>query len=150
MDAIDKKILNIIQTGFPITARPYQTIGEKVDISEDEVIKRIGALKSKGIIRRIGATFDPRRLGFVSSLCAARVPTKRIPEFVKVVNSYPGVTHNYERDHQYNIWFTFIAESMEDIERALQEIRERTGIEDIKNLPAIRFFKIRVDFDMEK
>lgn len=150
MDAIDRKVLNIIQTRFPIAPRPYQIIGEEVGISEDEVIERIGNLKSSGIIRRIGATFDPRKLGFVSSLCAARVPTEKIEGFVKVVNSYPGVTHNYERDHEYNIWFTFIAKSMEDIERSIQEIREKTGIDDIKNLPSVRFFKIKVDFDMEK
>jgi len=148
MDILDKKILNIIQTKFPITQKPYAAIGEQVGISEKETIERIARLKKEGIIRRIGATFDPRKLGFTSSLCAAKVPHEKIEEFVKIVNFYHGITHNYERDHQYNIWFTFIAESMEEIEKNLKEISEKTGITDIRNLPTIRFFKIRVDFDM--
>lgn len=150
MDAIDKKILNIIQTKFPILQRPYEAIGKEVGVSETDVILRIGNLKKEGIIRRIGATFDPRKLGFVSSLCAAKVPSDKIKKFVEVVNSYPGVTHNYERDNEYNIWFTFIDESMEDIGNKLKEISHKTGVKDVRNLPTVRFFKIRVDFDMEK
>ncbi|MBI5681879.1 MAG: Lrp/AsnC family transcriptional regulator [Deltaproteobacteria bacterium] len=148
MDTVDKKILNIIQTKFPITQKPYAVIGNEVGISEKETIDRIANLKKEGIIRRIGATFDPRKLGFTSSLCAAKVPQEKIKEFVKIVNSYPGITHNYERDHQYNIWFTFIAEGVEDIEKSLKEISAKTGITNIRNLPTVRFFKIRVDFDM--
>ncbi|MEK7689096.1 MAG: Lrp/AsnC family transcriptional regulator, partial [Deltaproteobacteria bacterium] len=102
MDAVDKKMLNIIQTKFPIVQRPYEAIGKEVGASETDVILRIGNLKKEGIIRRIGATFDPRKLGFVSSLCAAKVPPEKIKEFVEVVNSYPGITHNYERDNEYN------------------------------------------------
>jgi DNA-binding Lrp family transcriptional regulator len=147
MDDVDKKILNIIQTRFPITERPYDVIGNEVGISEDEVIGRIDSLKKNDIIRRVGATFDPRKLGFVSTLCAAKVPKDKIDEFVEVVNSYPGVTHNYERDHEHNIWFTFIAESMEKIEDYLKEISDKTGIT-AKNLPTKRFFKIRVDFTL--
>ncbi|MDP2681885.1 MAG: AsnC family transcriptional regulator [Deltaproteobacteria bacterium] len=150
MDAVDKKMLNIIQTKFPIVQRPYEAIGKEVGASETDVILRIGNLKKEGIIRRIGATFDPRKLGFVSSLCAAKVPSDKIKKFVEVVNSYSGVTHNYERDNEYNIWFTFIDESMEEIENKLKEISKKTGIKDVRNLPTVRFFKIRVDFDMEK
>lgn len=150
MDAIDKKILNIIQTKFPIVQKPYEAIGKETGISEADVIARIGGLKQDGIIRRIGATFDPRKLGFVSSLCAAKVPSEKIKEFVDVVNSYSGVTHNYERDNDYNIWFTFIDESMEEIENKLKEISKKAGVKDVRNLPTVRFFKIRVDFDMEK
>ena len=150
MDAIDKKMLNIIQTKFPIVQRPYEAIGKEVGASETDVILRIGNLKKEGIIRRIGATFDPRKLGFVSSLCAAKVPSDKIKKFVEVVNSYSGVTHNYERDNEYNIWFTFIDESMEEIESKLKEISKKTDVKDVRNLPTVRFFKIRVDFDMEK
>lgn len=150
MDAVDKKMLNIIQTKFPIVQRPYEAIGKEVGASETDVILRIGNLKKEGIIRRIGATFDPRKLGFVSSLCAAKVPSDKIKKFVEVVNSYSGVTHNYERDNEYNVWFTFIDESMEEIENKLKEISQKTGIKDVRNLPTVRFFKIRVDFDMEK
>lgn len=150
MDIIDKKILNIIQTNFPIVKNPYAAIGKEVGGTEKEVIDRIRNLKRDGIIRRIGATFDPRKLGLVSSLCTAKVPHEKIKEFVAVVNSYTGVTHNYERDNEYNVWFTFIDESMEELENKLKEISQKTGIKDIKNLPTVRFFKIKVDFDMEK
>ncbi len=150
MDGIDRRILDIIQTQFPLSPTPFKEVGERLGIGEEEVIERIRALKEKGIIRRIGATFEPRKLGFTSTLCAASVPEERIEEFVAVVNSYPGVTHNYERDHDYNIWFTLIGRSKEEIERSIAEIEERTGIRGIKNLPTIRRFKINVSFSFER
>ena len=90
----------------------------------------------------------PGRLGFVSTLCAARVPEEKIPLFSETVNQYPGVTHNYRRDHEYNIWFTFIAESMERIESHLEEIASKTGVAEILNLPATKVYKIRAQFEV--
>ncbi|MDY6881327.1 MAG: AsnC family transcriptional regulator [Desulfatiglans sp.] len=148
MDEVDKAILNVIQSGFPIMPRPYLELGEKVQLSESEFIERVKKLKKEGIIRRIGGNFHSGRLNFTSTLCAAKVPEDKIDVFVKVVNRYPGVTHNYLRNHTYNIWFTFIAETMEIIENALEEISEETGIVDILNLPAVKTFKIKVDFEV--
>jgi DNA-binding Lrp family transcriptional regulator len=148
MDNTDKEILNLIQSGFPITQRPYLEIGKQVGSSEAEVLDRIRQLKAEGIIRRIGGNFDSRKLGFASTLCAAKVPEHKIDRFVKVVNDYPGVTHNYLRDHEYNIWFTFIAPDMAAIDHALNTISEMTGVQDILNLPAIKMFKIKVDFEV--
>ncbi len=148
MDEIDKAILNEIQSNFPISPRPFREVGKKIGISEDEVIRRIARLKKEGVVRRIGGNFHSYKLNFVSTLCAAKVPEEKIEEFVKVVNRYPGVTHNYLRNGKYNIWFTFIAESMEYIENALKEISEKTGIKDILNLPAVKMFKIKVDFEV--
>lgn len=148
MDHIDKDILNQIQSGFPISQRPYLEIGKQVGLSENEVLDRIGKLKEEGIIRRIGGNFDSKKLGFISTLCAAKVPEHRIDSFVKTVNDYPGVTHNYLRNHDYNIWFTFIASDMETIDHALSTISDKTGVQDILNLPAIRMFKIKVDFEV--
>ncbi|MEW6409029.1 MAG: AsnC family transcriptional regulator [Nitrospirota bacterium] len=145
MDIIDKKILNLIQTGFPIESRPYKIIGEKVGITEQDAFERINRLKENGTIRRIGATFDSRKLGFSSTLCAAKVTKNKIDNFIKVVNSYHGITHNYERDHKYNIWFTLIVSSKEEIESIIKEITEKTGVKNIRNMPAIRFFKVKVD-----
>lgn len=145
MDSIDKKILNLIQTGFPVESRPYKIIGEKVGITEQDAFKRIKRLKENGTIRRIGATFDSRKLGFSSTLCAAKVAKNKIDNFIKVVNSYHGITHNYERDHKYNIWFTLIVPSKEEIESIIKEISEKTGVKNIRNMPAIRFFKVKVD-----
>ena len=148
MDEIDKTILNEIQSGFPIAPRPYHELGERLNLSESEVIERVKRLKEEGIIRRIGGNFHSGRLTFTSTLCAAKVPEKEIERFVEVVNRYPGVTHNYLRNHAYNIWFTFIAETMDIIDSALEEISEETGIREIRNLPAVKTFKIKVDFEV--
>ena len=148
MDDTDRAILNRIQSDFPIASRPYLIVAQELDLEEDEVIRRITQLKNDGIIRRIGANFVPGRLGFVSTLCAARVPKDKVPLFSETVNQYPGVTHNYRRDHEYNIWFTFIAESMERIESYLKEIASKTGVTDILNLPATKVYKLRAQFEV--
>lgn len=147
MDQTDKKILDIIQSGFPIAPRPYAEIGNQVGLSEDETLARVRALKDQGVIRRMGASFQSKGLGYTSTLCAAKVPEDKIDEFTACVNEYPGVTHNYLRENKFNIWFTFIAPSMEFIENTLAEIAEKTGIR-VLNLPAEKMFKIKVDFDM--
>lgn len=148
LDETDKKILNRIQSNFPITPRPYQTIAEEIGLTEKELIARLSRLKETGIIRRIGGNFVPEKLGFVSTLCAAEVPEDRIETFTEAVNTYPGVTHNYQRDSRFNVWFTFIASSMEEIEANLKKISETTGVKNILNLPATKVFKIRAHFDL--
>jgi DNA-binding Lrp family transcriptional regulator len=146
IDDTDRAILNRIQSDFPITSRPYRTIAVELSLSETEVLKRISRLKNSGIIRRIGGNFTPDRLGFVSTLCAAKVPADKINAFAKVVNRYPGVTHNYRRENTFNVWFTFIAPSMEEIKANLKQIAAETGVTKILNLPATRVFKIKAEF----
>jgi DNA-binding Lrp family transcriptional regulator len=148
IDDVDRAILNRIQSDFPMTQRPFLSIAENLDLSENEVIKRLEQLKKKGIIRRIGGNFVPEKLGFVSTLCAAKVPEDKIERFARTVNRYPGVTHNYQRDHNYNIWFTFIAQSMDEIKENLEDISRETGVEAIINLPATKMYKIRAHFDL--
>ena len=148
IDDVDRAILNRIQSDFPMTQRPFLSIAENLDLSENEVIKRLEQLKKKGIIRRIGGNFVPEKLGFVSTLCAAKVPEDKIERFARTVNRYPGVTHNYQRDHNYNIWFTFIAQSMNEIKGNLEDISRETGVEAIINLPATKMYKIRAHFDL--
>ncbi len=148
LDEIDKEIINRIQSDFPITSRPYLAVAEELNLTEKEVLRRVLRLKKIGIIRRIGGNFVPGKLGFVSTLCAASVPADRIDDFAEVVNRYPGVTHNYQRDNKYNVWFTFISASMEEIDTNLKQIAEETGINDILNLPATKVFKIRAQFDV--
>lgn len=148
MDDTDRKILNHIQSDFPITPRPYLSIADDLGLTEKEVIHRIRRLKENGIIRRIGGNFFPEKLGFVSTLCAAKVPEDKIDSFALAVNQYPGVTHNYQRDSTFNIWFTFIAPSMAEIEEKLKEISRKTGIKNIINLPATDVFKIKAEFDL--
>ena len=148
IDAIDKKILNRIQSDFPITPRPYLTLAKELNLTEKEVLDRVLQLKKLGLIRRIGGNFVPGKLGFVSTLCAAKVDADKINHFAEIVNQYPGVTHNYQRDNTYNVWFTFIAPSMEQINANLKKIAEKTGVTDILNLPATKVFKIRAEFDV--
>jgi len=148
MDEADRAILNRIQSRFPISTRPYQTIAEELSLTEADVIARLRRLKAEGIIRRIGGNFVPEKLGFVSTLCAARVPEDRIDDFAAAVNRHPGVTHNYQRDCHFNVWFTYIAPSMAEIEENLRQIAEETGVDTILNLPATKVFKIKAQFDV--
>ena len=148
LDSTDSAILNRIQSDFPITSRPFLTVADELESTEEEVIERVARLKADGIIRRIGGNLVPGKLGFVSTLCAASVPADKIDRFAEIVNRYPGVTHNYQRDNTYNVWFTFIAPSMEEIEDNLRKIVEDTGVEDILNLPATKVFNIRAEFEV--
>jgi DNA-binding Lrp family transcriptional regulator len=148
LDDIDKAIINRIQSEFPIASRPYLELANELGLTEKEVLDRVARLKNDGIIRRIGGNFVPGKLGFVSTLCAARVPADKIENFASIVNRYPGVTHNYQRDHQYNVWFTFISPSMDEIEANLKKIAEDSGVSDILNLPATKVFKINAQFDV--
>lgn len=148
MDATDKSIINRIQSDFPIDARPYRVIAQELNLEEKEVINRIKAMKDKGIIRRMGGNFVPHKVGFVSTLCAAKVPEDKIDDFAAVVNRYTGVTHNYQRENDFNIWFTFIAESREVIAQNLDQISKETGVDTILNLPATKVFKIKAQFEV--
>lgn len=148
MDATDKAILNRIQSDFPISSRPYAVIADEFNLSEDEVIRRVQQLKSAGIIRRIGGNFVPGKLGYVSTLCAGKVPEDKIETFASEVNRYTGVTHNYVRENDYNVWFTFIAPARALIEQYLAEISKKTGIKEIINLPATHVFKIKAHFKL--
>ncbi len=148
LDDTDREILNRIQSDFPITPEPFRTVADDLGLSHDEVLRRVARLKETGIIRRIGGNFFPDKLGYVSTLCAARVPKEKVSAFAEAVNRYPGVTHNYQRDNHFNVWFTFIAPSMEEIEANLARISEETGVPDIVNLPATKVFKIRAQFDV--
>lgn len=148
IDDINRAILNRVQSDFPLTPRPYRTVAEDLGLSEDDVLNRLKRLKKEGFIRRIGGNFVPEKLGFISTLCAARVPEDKIDLFAATVNRYSGVTHNYQRNNEFNIWFTFIAPSMDEIHENLDRIRLETGINDIINLPATKVFKIKAHFDL--
>ena len=146
MDKIDRDILNEIQSDFPITSRPYMELGKRLNIAEKSIFERVGRLRKEGVIRRIGGSFHSKKLNFKSTLCAAKVPQDLIEKFVDSVNKYPGVTHNYLRKNDYNIWFTFIAKDTAYIEKALTELKETTGVKEIHSFPAVETFKIKVDF----
>jgi DNA-binding Lrp family transcriptional regulator len=148
LDELDRAILNEIQSHFPIVSRPYAEVGSRVGASEAEVLARVTAMTDAGVIRRIGANFTSRKLGYTSTLCAARVAPELLEQFVAVVNRYPGVTHNYLRRHRYNVWFTLIAESEARLNQILEEISRASEVSEILSLPAQEVFKIKVDFPL--
>ncbi|MEW6266175.1 MAG: AsnC family transcriptional regulator [Thermodesulfobacteriota bacterium] len=150
LDETDRIILNQIQSDFPLDPEPYEVLGRRIGLSGEEVLTRVRRMRANGVIRRIGGNFYSNMLGYASTLCAARVPEDKVAAFVECVNQYEGVTHNYRRDHDLNIWFTFIAPSLEDIERGLAEIAAATGVQEIYNLPAVKTFKIKVDFRFDE
>jgi len=145
LDDLDKAILNEIQSHFPLTPRPYAAVGERVGAPESEVLRRVQAMVDAGIIRRLGANFTSRKLGYTSTLCAAHVPRQKLEAFIAAVNRYPQVTHNYLRIHHFNVWFTLIAESPKKLDQILAEVSRATGVE-VLSLPAREIFKIKVDF----
>lgn len=148
MDETDRRLLNLIQEDFPLTAEPFAALADRLGIAPGEALARTARLKETGVIRRIGAIFDLKRLGFASTLCAARVPEARVAAFVAVVNARPGVTHNYRRDDDYNVWFTLIAPGEAELAAELDGLRRETGIDDILSLRAVRTFKINARFDV--
>ena len=148
LDPTDRKILQIIQSDFPLVSRPYLAIAEAAGTTELEVMKRIGRMQAGGVIRRLGGLFDSRKLGYTGTLCALRVPPDDIERVAAIINQYNGVTHNYLRNHEYNLWFTMLAESDHKLDTMLGEIKEKTGITHILDLPATKVFKVRVNFDL--
>ena len=148
IDQMDKQLLNLIQSDFPITERPFQDLGQQLGISEEEVLERITELSHSGVIRRLGGLFDSRRVGYKGTLCALQVPEAEIEQVAEVVNSYPGITHNYLRSHDYNMWFTLLAPSDERINDILNEIKAKTGLHNMLILPALEIYKVLVKLNL--
>ncbi|UMZ73209.1 AsnC family transcriptional regulator [Natranaerofaba carboxydovora] len=149
MDEVDKDILNTIQAEFPIDSRPFLKVADKIGISEGEVIERIKSLKDRGYIRRIGGVFDSNKLGFKSTLVALRVTPGKLEEVARKVSSYKGVTHNYQREDYFNLWFTLVAEDENKLNSILDEIESFDGVEKLLDLPALRVFKIGLNLSVK-
>ncbi len=148
MDEIDQQLLNIAQNDFPLTRRPFAALGERVGIGEDETIARIGQLKERNIIRQISPIFDTRSLGYKSSLVAMKIPEDQLVQGALAVNTHPGVTHNYKRNHEYNLWLTLAVPPTSDLAATVEKLKELAGAEQARLLPTLRLFKIGVDLDM--
>lgn len=147
LDAIDLEILDMLQNGFPLAVQPFREMGDRLQIDEEQVISRIGAMKASGLIRRIGGIIDSRKMGFYSSLCAVAVPEARINETAELINALPGVTHNYLREHEMNMWFTLTMPSREQLAEKISELEFILGLK-IISMPAQEVYKIKVAFDM--
>ena len=147
MDETDKKILNTIQKEFPITRKPFAEIGKALQLEEKEVLERVRRLKNDGYIRRIGPILERKKLRYVSTLCGVKVDEDIMPAFVNELNRHSGVTHNYERDGELNLWFTIAARSMEDIQGYLAGLEEKYSLK-IYQFPEKKVFKIKTYFPL--
>jgi DNA-binding Lrp family transcriptional regulator len=148
MDDRDRQLLNLIQTRFPLVSRPYRELGQLLGESELEIIERVRRLRSERIIRQISAIFDTKALGYKSSLVAMRVPSERLGEAARIINEHPGVSHNYERNHEYNLWFTIAVPPSSDLEATVQRLHELAGAETTRVMYTLKLFKIGVELDM--
>jgi siroheme decarboxylase len=148
LDAVDKKLLNEIQWVFPLVDRPYIEIAKRHDISEEDVMRRIAVMKEMGIIRQISAIFDTRRLGYKSALIAFAVKPDKLDYVAEKVNEHPGVSHNYERNHEYNMWFTLAVPPGSDMKRDLDRMASFEGVIKHRVLPTLKLYKIGVRLDM--
>jgi DNA-binding Lrp family transcriptional regulator len=147
LDGKDKEILNEIQMNFPLDVQPYRILSQKFGISEKELLNRLKRLNHEGAVRRIGPVINTRKVGGVSTLIAMKVPEKRIDEIASFINNHEGVSHNYMRSAEYNIWFTISAKNREELDSIIEEIRTHTNLPMI-DLPTKRLFKIGVKFNV--
>ncbi|MCW2922717.1 MAG: AsnC-type helix-turn-helix domain protein [Thermoleophilia bacterium] len=152
-DPLDAGLLDLIQNEFPLVARPYAAFAEKLGVEEDAVIARIAALRDAGTIRQVSAIFDTRRLGYRSMLAAAKVAGDQdaIDRAAAVFSAHPGVTHNYLREHEMNVWFTLAVppDSEIGLERTIDLLGEMAQVEVMRHMPSKKFFKIGVDLDVK-
>jgi len=152
LDETDKRLLNLMQGSFPLAERPYAEVARAADLTESEVLRRTRRLLDERIIREVTPIFDTRVLGYSSMLVAAKVDAEHPWRAAKIINSHPGVSHNYLRDHDFNLWFTIATEpgSKLGVDGTLDVLAELTGAHSIRQLPTLRLFKIRMDLEMEK
>jgi DNA-binding Lrp family transcriptional regulator len=148
LTAFDKRLLNILQTGLPISPEPYNEMAEQLGVDEQTVLESLRRLKAQGYIRRMGAFFDSTSLGYVSTLVGTKVAKSFLPNVATAINAYPGVTHNYEREGELNLWFAITCASQTTLDQTLEEIRRLEGVEQLINLPATRKFKVSVEFKL--
>ena len=146
MDDIDRKIINSLQGDFPIADHPYQIVAQRLDITEDELLKRLEILLENRTLTRFGPMYDIQKLGGSFSLCAIRVPPERFKEVSEIVNSFSEVAHNYERDHEFNMWYVLATESLAQIDITNQAIEEKTGLK-VYNMPKIQEFFVGLHFE---
>ncbi len=151
LDDADKALLNTMQGSFPIAPRPYAAVARALETDEGWVLKRVAELIDKRIIRQVTPIYDTRALGYGSMLVAAKVDPENTWRPAKIINSHPGVSHNYLRNHDFNMWFTIAVEedSKLGLQGTLDVLRELTGAESIRQLPTLKLFKIRMDLEMQ-
>jgi len=148
LDNTDKKLLNIVQAEFPLTREPFSVLGRQLGVSSDEVIRSIERLKAEGIVRLIGPVFNVGRLGYQTTLVGMKVSAERLNEAAQIISAHPRVSHCYERNHDFNFWFTLAMRTEEDIETELHKLGDRIKANATLNLPAMKVFKIGAYFNI--
>ncbi len=149
-EGLDKHLLNLAQKEVPLVPRPFEALANELGTTETDVIERLRVWRDeKKVIRQISAIFDTRKLGYRSMLVAQRIPADRIDEAAQLVNEHPGVSHNYEREHEFNLWFTVATPPGMSLEAHVDALHELTGAETTRMLPTLKMFKIEVRLDVE-
>ena len=151
LDDVDRTVLNLMQGKFPIAPNPYAEVAAAAGLTETELLTRVERLIKERIIRQVTPIFDTRALGFSSMLVAAKVDPEYPPRAATVINAHPGVTHNYLRDHEFNLWFTIATtpDSTLGLDGTLEILAAEAGAESVRQLPTLNLFKIRMDLEME-
>ncbi|MGD0197622.1 MAG: Lrp/AsnC family transcriptional regulator [Solirubrobacteraceae bacterium] len=151
LDDVDRKLLNLMQGSFPLEARPYGAVAQLAGITEEETLARVEHLLRARIIRQVTPIYDTRALGYESMLVAAKVDAEHPWRAAQIINEHPGVSHNYLRNHEFNMWFTIAVEreSRLGLQGTLEVMQELTGATSIRQLPTLKLFKIRMDLEME-
>lgn len=136
MDALDRKIINLLQTGFPLTEEPYLEVAKELGIEEQELLKRLSTLLEDKTLSRFGPMYDAQKLGGAFSLVAVRVPEDDYEKVTEIVNSFSEVAHNYKRDHDFNMWYVLATDSPEKIDEVNAEIEKKSGLK-VFNMPKL-------------
>ena len=144
----DKRLLNLLQGNLPVCSQPFARLGEILETTEEHVLRRLEELKQEGYLRHIGTFFNSEHLGYRGTLIALHVAEDHLPAVAQAVNAYAGVTHNYEREGKYNLWFTLLTPSPADEERILADVAALPGVKDLMSLRANRRYKINVQFKL--
>lgn len=149
LNQFDKQLLNIIQTGLPLTPAPFADIAARLGCDEERVIDRLADLRTQGIIRRLGAFFDAESLGYKGRLVAVRVKPESLPAVALAVNTWPQVTHNDERENEYNLWFTLQTRDDTMMTTLLLEVEKMAGVEEVISIPTTDRYKVNLEFQIE-
>jgi DNA-binding Lrp family transcriptional regulator len=148
LDDVDRELLNAVQWDFPVEARPYAALGERLGITDEEVRDRIDKVKRDGVLRQLSAIFDTRALGYTSALVAAKVDADLVDGAAAIVNAHPGVSHNYKRNHVYNLWYTIAVPPGAALDDHIDVLHRTSGATTTRKLPTLKLYKIGVKLDM--
>lgn len=148
LDATSRELLDLMQEEFPLVERPYAALGERLGISESDALERVRLAREAGVVRQVCAIYDTKALGYSSALVAMKVPAERLTHAAAVINAHPGVSHNYKRNHDFNMWFTVAMPPGHDLDAVIARLHVLAEAESTRPMPTLNLFKIGVTLDM--